>query len=85
MANQTSDDDIDYTAEGAEPPHEKDDPTNEGYDEAAHSGAAYGRLEGRGGVFGTSGGGTFGGGLHEVDRPVVGAQDEEGHKDIGNT
>jgi hypothetical protein len=34
----TNDDDIDYTAEGATPPHEKDEPTNAGYDEAAHRG-----------------------------------------------
>ena len=33
-------DDIDYTAEGATPPHEKNDPTNDGYDEAAHNGPA---------------------------------------------
>jgi hypothetical protein len=55
MAN---DDDIDYEAEGANPPHEKDDPTNEGYDEAAHSGP---RDEG---ALGTTGGGTYEGGMH---------------------
>jgi hypothetical protein len=66
------DDDIDYTAEGMTPPHEKDDPTNEGYDEAAHSGTgAYGIPEGEGGVFGTSGGGTYGGGLHVEERPAI--------------
>jgi hypothetical protein len=31
-------DDIDYTAEGSTPPHEKDDPTNKCNDEAAHKG-----------------------------------------------
>lgn len=66
------DDDIDYNVEGATPPHEKDDPTNEGYDEAAHSGPGrYGVIEGQGGVFGTSGGGTYDGGFHEVERPVI--------------
>ena len=70
MAN---DDGIDYTAEGTTPPHEKDDPTNEGYDEAAHSGPSrYGVLEGNGGVFGTTGGGDSARGFH-VD-------DEEGDK-----
>jgi hypothetical protein len=69
MAN---DDDIDYTAEGSTPPHEKDDPTNAGYDEAAHKGpGTYGVREGEGGVFGTTGGGTFGGGLHVEERPVI--------------
>ena len=69
MAN---DDDIDYTAEGATPPHEKDDPTNEGYDEAAHGGPGeYGVREGEGGVFGTTGGGTFPGGMHVEERPVI--------------
>jgi hypothetical protein len=66
------DDDIDYTAEGSTPPHEKDDPTNKGYDEAAHSGKGrYGVTEGEGGVFGTTGGGTYDGGMHEVERPVI--------------
>lgn len=71
MADQ-KDDDIDYTAEGATPPHEKDDPTNAGYDEAAHSGPnRYGVPEGEGGVFGTTGGGTFKGGMHVEERPLV--------------
>lgn len=79
MATKRNDDDIDYTAEGSTPPHEKNDPTNEGYDEAAHSGpGAYGKREGEGGVFGTTGGGTYRGGLHEEERPVV---DPEGGKD----
>jgi hypothetical protein len=64
------DDDIDYTAEGATPPHEKTDPTNAGYDEAAHQGPGrYGVPEGEGGVFGTTGGGTDPRGMHEVERP----------------
>ena len=66
------DEEIDYNAEGATPPHEKDDPTNAGYDEAAHSGPGqYGVPEGQGGVFGTTGGGTYEGGFQEVERPVV--------------
>jgi hypothetical protein len=69
MANE--DDGIDYSMEGDTPPHEKEDKTNAGYDEAAHHGAAYGRPEGRGGVFGTTGGGTYPEGLHEEERPVV--------------
>lgn len=71
MANRKRDDEIDYRAEGDTPPHEKDDPTNAGYDEAAHSGGAYGVLEGEGGVFGTTGGGTYPGGLHVEERPIV--------------
>lgn len=72
MATRKNDDDIDYTAEGAAPPHEKEDPTNAGYDEAAHSGTGrYGVAEGEGGVFGTTGGGTYEGGMHEVERPVI--------------
>ncbi len=71
MAND-DDKDIDYTAEGATPPHEKDDPTNAGYDEAAHNGpGAYGKLEGSGGVFGTTGGGTDARGMHVVERPAI--------------
>jgi hypothetical protein len=58
-------DDIDYTAEGTTPPHEKDDPTNKGYDEAANTGGEFGVKEGEGGVFGTSGGGTYSGGMHK--------------------
>ena len=76
MATKRSDDDIDYTAEGATPPEEKTDPTNEGYDEAAHNGSgAFGVKEGEGGVFGTTGGGTYDGGMHEVE---PGADDEPG-------
>jgi hypothetical protein len=75
MAN----DDIDYTPEGSTPPHEKEDPTNAGYDEAAHSGPGrYGVGEGQGGVFGTTGGGTYDKGMHVEERPVV---DTETKKD----
>lgn len=74
MANRTDDEEIDYTAEGKTPPREKNDPTNEGYDEAAHSGPSrYGVREGEGGVFGTSGGGTYEGGMHVEERPTVDA------------
>ena len=77
MANRTNDDDIDYRAEGETPPHEKDDPTNAGYDEAAHSGPSrYGVLEGNGGVFGTTGGGDYSGGMHVEERPVVSRVDD---------
>ncbi|HEX2123691.1 MAG TPA: hypothetical protein VHL59_18825 [Thermoanaerobaculia bacterium] len=72
MATTRNDDDIDYTAEGRTPPREKEDPTNAGYDEAAHSGPnRYGVPEGEGGVFGTSGGGTYDGGMHVEERPVI--------------
>ena len=81
MATRKNDDDIDYTAEGATPPREKDDPTNAGYDEAAHSGPGrYGVPEGEGGVFGTSGGGTYGGGLDEVERPAI--ETEKGEDEV---
>lgn len=76
-----TDDDMDYTAEGKTPPHEKDDPTNEGYDEAAHSGpGVYGVPEGSGGVFGTSGGGTYDQGfqVEERQQPYDGGGDESG-------
>lgn len=80
MATKT-DDDIDYTAEGSTPPREKNDPTNDGYDEAAHNGGAYGVKEGEGGVFGTSGGGTYSGGMHEVERPAI--ETERGEDERG--
>ena len=74
MADQKKrDDGIDYTAEGSTPPHEKHDSTDEGYDEAAHSGPSrYGVLEGEGGVFGTTGGGTPDIGQHIEELPFVG-------------
>ena len=78
MATEKNDNDIDYSAEGSTPPREKEDPTNAGYDEAAHSGPGrYGVAEGQGGVFGTTGGGTFGGGMHEVERPVISTEKGE--------
>jgi hypothetical protein len=67
--NRKDEDDIDYAAEGSTPPHEKEDPTNEGYDEAAHSGPnRYGVSEGEGGVFGTTGGGTYPKGMHVEEK-----------------
>ena len=75
------DDDIDYTAEGSTPPREKDDPTNEGYDEAVERGPdEYGVKEGEGGVFGTTGGGTYRGGMHPVDRPAIETEKGEDEK-----
>ena len=67
MSDDKRDEDIDYEAEGNTPPDEDEssDPTAKGYDEAAHSGpSAYGRTEGNGGVFGTTGGGAFPDGMH---------------------
>ena len=70
-------DDIDYTPEGATPPHEKNDSTDKGYDEAAHKGPGrYGVPEGAGGVFGTTGGGTYSGGMQVEERPVVDLEKE---------
>jgi len=83
MAN-SRENDIDYTAEGATPPHEKNDPTNAGYDEAAHQGGAYGVREGEGGVFGTTGGGTFSGGMHVERRPTI-VSDEDRAADEDET
>jgi hypothetical protein len=74
MAIKRDDDDIDYTPEGDAPPHEKSDPTDSGYDEAAHKGGAYGVKEGEGGVFGTSGGGSYSGGMHKEERDAVGTE-----------
>lgn len=65
--NDRNDDGIDYAAEGNTPPHEEEnrDRTDEGYDEAAHSGESrFGQTEGNGGVFGTTGGGTYPQGMH---------------------
>lgn len=78
MATKRNDDGIDYTPEGTTPPHEKNDPTNAGYDEAAHKGpSAYGVKEGEGGVFGTSGGGTYDGGMHEEEQQAVDTKEEK--------
>ncbi|HEV2722004.1 MAG TPA: hypothetical protein VG323_18430 [Thermoanaerobaculia bacterium] len=76
MANPKNDD-IDYTAEGATPPRENEDDTARGYDDAAHRGGSYGLPEGEGGVFGTTGGGTYGAGFQVEERPVVGEGDVE--------
>lgn len=60
---------IDWEWEGSRPPRQAgSDPTDAGYDEAAHRGSRYGVAEGRGGVFGTSGGGTYGDGFQVEDR-----------------
>lgn len=76
MATTNRDDEsLDYTAEGRTPPRENDDPTNEGYDEAVRSGTGrYGVPEGQGGVFGTTGGGTYAGGMHEEERPAISSE-----------
>jgi hypothetical protein len=64
-------DDIDYRAEGDDPGREKKDPTDDGYDEAAHNGRSrYAVGEGRGGVFGTTGGGSYNGGFQVIERPT---------------
>ena len=68
----TKDNDIDYTAEGNDPGTSKPpDPTDRGYDQAANRGDKYGVREGDGGVFGTTGGGTYGGGMHTEERPLI--------------
>lgn len=65
VTHPKNDDAIDYTPEGSTPPHEKKGSTDAGYDEAVLSGPSkYGVAEGQGGVFGTTGGGTFNGGMH---------------------
>lgn len=71
--NRSRDDKIDYKEEGSDPggPAEPK-PSDRGYDEAARSGdSRYGVPVGEGGVFGTTGGGTFGGGMQIVERPLV--------------
>ena len=84
MANRKNDEDIDYLAEGRTPPREKDDPTAEGYDEAVRSGPGrYGVLEGEGGVFGTTGGGTQAGGMEVEERPVVGPEEKGRERGAG--
>jgi hypothetical protein len=77
MATDRKQDDIDYTAEGSTPPAEKQDSTNAGYDEAVNSGPGeYGVPEGRGGVFGTTGGGTYDRGFQVEERPTVGGDED---------
>lgn len=74
---------IDYRAEGDAPPDDRrDDPTDAGYDRAAHGGSSrYGVLEGRGGVFGTSGGGTYPDGFNVEERPGPEPRDEPAQRD----
>lgn len=66
-------DGIDYELEGNDPGgEEKNDPTAEGYDEAAHSGSSrYAIPSGAGGVFGTTGGGGPSEGFQVIERPGV--------------
>lgn len=46
--------------------------TDQGYDEAARSGPShFGVPEGKGGVFGTTGGGTFEAGMHIEEAPGI--------------
>ena len=78
-SDPSNDPDIDYRAEGSDPylHGEKRSSTDEGYDEAAHSGMSrYGTAEGAGGVFGTTGGGSYEGGFQVEERP--GLYDREG-------
>jgi osmotically-inducible protein OsmY len=60
-------------------PHEEDDDERfSGYDEAAHSGfSRYGFAEGAGGVFGTTGGGSYNGGFQIVEIPGFYDQSDE--------
>lgn len=69
-----SGEEIDYRWEGDRGPRDDDDrdDTDRGYDEAARSGASrYGFVEGRGGVFGTTGGGTYNGGFPIIERAGI--------------
>jgi len=72
------DDGIDYKLEGSDPGEdESTDPTDEGYDEAAHTGKSrYAIPSGEGGVFGTTGGGGPAEGFQVITRP--GLYDREG-------
>ena len=75
-------DGIDYKLEGADPGEEKtDDPTDEGYDEAAHSGSSrYAIPSGEGGVFGTTGGGGTGEGFQVIERPGIYNREEKAER-----
>lgn len=56
--------------------------TDKGYDEAARSGSSqYGTPTGEGGVFGTSGGGSFDGGMHVEERPMPYVYPEDEDRD----
>jgi osmotically-inducible protein OsmY len=60
---------IDWEWEGATPPGEDErSETDRGYDEAAHRGGRFGVREGQGGVFGTTGGGSYAGGFQVDNR-----------------
>ncbi len=72
---RTREREINWDFEGSAPPDSYDhgtrgydDDTDRGYDEAAHRGNAYGVPAGLGGAFGTSGGGTYGGGFQVENR-----------------
>ena len=63
---------IDYAAEGSNSGDEQLTETDRGYDEAARSGPSrYAVPEGEGGMFGTTGGGSYGEGFHVEERPGV--------------
>jgi hypothetical protein len=80
--NRYADEGIDYRAEGRDSGEVKKSRTDEGYDEAAHSGRSrFGELSGSGGVFGTSGGGTFDGGFRVIEPPGI-ADANFGDRDI---
>ncbi|MEO8218214.1 MAG: hypothetical protein ABI718_14130 [Acidobacteriota bacterium] len=79
------DPDIDYRAEGNDPNLTRKEPngTDAGYDEAAHTGASrYGVAEGSGGVFGTTGGGSYEGGFQIEERPAL--YDRDGEPDTSD-
>ncbi len=80
--DKVSDDGIDYTLEGNDPGHEKGEDTAEGYDEAAHSGESrYVIVSGKGGVFGTSGGGVSDEGFQVIERPDLDSAEDRGPDD----
>jgi hypothetical protein len=67
-----SEDEIDYRWEGARPPQNDQewDETDDGYDRAARSGSGrFAEFSGEGGVFGTTGGGSYAGGFQIVGTP----------------
>jgi hypothetical protein len=65
-----SEEEIDYRWEGSRPPREERDETDDGYDRAARSGSGrFAELTGEGGVFGTTGGGSYAGGFQIVGSP----------------
>lgn len=71
---------IDNRLEGRDQGEEETSETDRGYDEAANSGPSrYAVPEGEGGVFGTTGGGTYAGGFQVVER--AGINDRSGEPD----